>query len=79
MPYYIYTLTIKDRATVKSAVLVNEHEKFKAAKAEVKQLRAEKPLGEGQSYKIIFADNQAEAEKMATEIREEPIAREWEK
>ena len=79
MPYYIYTLTIKDRATSKSAVLVNEHEKFKAAKAEVKGLRAEKPLGEGQSYKIIFADNPAEAEKMATEIREQPIAKEWEK
>ncbi len=79
MPYYIYILTVKDGANMKSADLVNEFEKFKAARAEVKQLRAEKPLNDEQSYKIIFADNQAEAEKMATEIREEPIAREWEK
>ena len=79
MPYYIYILTVKDGASMKSAALVNEFEKFKAARAEVKQLRAEKPLGEGQTYKIIFADNPAEAEKMATEIREQPIAREWEK
>lgn len=79
MPYYIYTVTVKDQATMKKAALVNEFEKFKAAKSEVRQLRAEKPLDEGQSYKIIFADDQAEAEKKVTEIREEPIAREWEK
>ena len=79
MPYYIYILTVKNQATAKSAALVNEFEKFKAAKSEVRQLRSEKPLDEGQSYKIIFADNQAEAEKKVTEIREQPIAREWEK
>ena len=79
MPYYIYTVTVKDQATMKKATLVNEFEKFKAAKSEVRQLRSEKPLDEGQSYKIIFADNKAEAEKKVTEIREEPIAREWEK
>ena len=79
MPYYIYILTVKDQAAMKSATLINEFEKFKTAKAEVKKLRAGKPLDEGQSYKIIFSDNQAEAEKMATEIREEPIAKEWEK
>ena len=79
MPYYIYTVTVKDQATLKKAALVNEFEKFKAAKSEVRQLRSEKPLDEGQSYKIIFADDQAEAEKKVTEIREEPIAREWEK
>lgn len=79
MPYYIYTVTVKDPAARKKAALVNEFEKFKAAKNKVRQLRSEKPLEEGQSYKIIFADNMAEAEQKVTEIREEPIAREWEK
>ncbi len=79
MPYYIYTVTVKDQATMKKAILVNEFEKFKAAKSEVRLLRTEKPLDAGQSYKIIFADDQAEAEKKVTEIREQPIAREWEK
>ncbi len=79
MPYYIYTVTVKDQATVKKAAMVNEFENFKTAKTEIRQLRTEKPLGEGQSYKIIFADNPAEAEKKVTEVREEPIAREWEK
>jgi len=79
MPYYIYTVAVKDPATRKKAALINEFEKFKAAKNEVRQLRSEKPLEEGQLYKIIFADNTAEAEQKVTEIREEPIAREWEK
>jgi len=79
MPYYIYTVSVKDPTTMKKAALINEFEKFKAAKNEVRQLRTEKPLEEGQSYKIIFADNPAEAEKKVTEIREQPIAREWEK
>ncbi len=79
MPYYIYTVTVKDQATMKKVALVKEFEKFKDAKSEVRQLRSEKPLDEGQSYKIIFAGDQAEAEKKVTEIREQPIAREWEK
>jgi len=79
MPYYIYILTVKNQATAKSAALVSEFEKFKDAKTEVRHLRTEKPLEEGQSYKVIFADNTAEAEQKVTELREEPIAREWEK
>ena len=79
MPYYIYTVIVKDQATIKKAALVNEFETFKDAKSEVRQLRSVKPLDEGQSYKIIFAGDQAEAEKKVTEIREQPIAREWEK
>ena len=79
MTYYIFTVIVKSQASAKKAVLVSEFEKFKAAKAEIRQLRSDNPLGEGQSYKIIFADNLAEAEKKVTEIREEPIAREWEK
>lgn len=79
MPYYIYTVKVKAPATMKTAVLVSEFEKFKSAKTEIRQLRSDKPLPDGQSYKIIFADNPAEAEKKVTEIRDESIAREWEK
>ena len=31
MPYYIYILTVKDQAAMKSATLINEFEKFKTA------------------------------------------------
>jgi hypothetical protein len=79
MPYYIYIVTSHESATTKSAEPVSEYENFKLAKTEVRRLRNEEQLEENQAYKIIFADDQAEAEQRLTEFREEPIAREWEK
>ena len=79
MPYYIYIVTSHATATTKSAAPVSEYENFKLAKTEVRRLRSEAQLEDNQAYKIIFADNQAEAEQRLTEFREEPIAKEWEK
>ena len=79
MPYYIYIVTSHATAASKSAALVREYENFKLAKAEVRRLRSEDPLKQDQAYKIIFADDTAQAEQRLTEFREEPIAREWEK
>ena len=79
MPYYIYTVTTTDTGTKKSAEHVSEFENFKLAKTEVRRLRTEERLENNQSYKIMFADDTAEAEKLLMEFREEPIAREWEK
>jgi hypothetical protein len=79
MPYYIYSVTTTDTSTKKSAQHVSEFESFKLAKTEVRRLRSEKPLEDNQSYKVMFADSIAEAEKLLLEYREEPIAREWEK
>ena len=76
MPYYIYIVTVKNRGAAKSVERLDEFEKFKSAKTEVRKLRTEKQLA---SYKIIFADSPAEAEQKLTEYREEPIAKEWEK
>ena len=79
MPYYIYIVTASDVATKKSVEHVSAYENFKLAKTEVRRLRTEKPLGEDQVYKIIFAADTAEAEQRLVEFREEPIAKEWEK
>jgi len=79
MPYYIYIVTSHDTASTRSARLVREYENFKLAKTEVRRLRSEKQLEENQAYKIVFADDRAEAEQRLTEFREEPIAKEWEK
>ena len=79
MPYYIYIVTSHDTASTRSATLVREYENFKLAKTEVRRLRSETQLEETQAYKIIFADDMAQAEQRLTEFREEPIAREWEK
>jgi hypothetical protein len=79
MPYYIYIVTSIDTTTKKSVEPVSEFENFKQAKTEVRRLRSEEQLQDNQSYKVIFADNAAEAEQRLIEFREEPIAKEWEK
>jgi len=79
MPYYIYIVTTIDTTTKKAVEHVSEFENFKLAKTEVRRLRAEQSLQDNQSYKIIFAEDTAEAEKHLIEYREEPVAKEWEK
>ena len=79
MPYYIYIVTGSETSNTKSVALVRGYENFKLAKAEVRRLRTEEPLDDNQAYKIIFADDQPEAEQRLREFREEPIAKEWEK
>ena len=79
MPYYIYIVTTIDTTTKKAVEPVSEFENFKQAKSEVRRLRSEEQLQDKQSYRIIFADNAAEAEQRLSEYREEPIAKEWEK
>ena len=79
MPYYIYIVTAIDTTTKKSVEPVSEFENFKQAKTEVRRLRAEQPLQDNQSYKVMFAESNAEAEQRLIEYREEPVAKEWEK
>lgn len=79
MPYYIYIVTRQDTASTSSVKLVREYENFKLAKTEVRRMRSEEQLEENQAYKIIFANDTAQAEQRLTEFREEPIAKEWEK
>ncbi|HYQ71966.1 MAG TPA: hypothetical protein VET88_08560 [Gammaproteobacteria bacterium] len=79
MPYYIYIVTGSETGTSKSVTYVSEFDNFKAAKTEVRRLRIESPLETSQGYKVMFAEDRAEAEKQLTEHREQPIAKEWEK
>lgn len=79
MPYYIYIVSTSAGTTRKTVAHVSEYANFKLARTEVRRLRAETTLEDGQSYRIMFAEERAEAEKRLLEHREEPIAREWEK
>ena len=79
MPYYIYIVTTPETGTKKSVEHVTGFENFKQAKTEVRRLRAEAPLEEHRAYKVIFAEDTAEAEQRLLEFREEPVAKEWEK
>jgi hypothetical protein len=79
MPYYIYIITSNESSNTRSVTHVSDYESYKQAKTEIRRLRGERPLADNQVYKIIFAMDTAEAEKSLKEVREEPIAREWEK
>jgi putative IMPACT (imprinted ancient) family translation regulator len=79
MPYYIYIITANESSHSRSVSQAREFESFKEAKTEIKRLRAGQPLAENQVYKIIFAEDSAAAEKRLKEVREQPIAKEWEK
>ncbi|MGD8618273.1 MAG: hypothetical protein PVH54_03710 [Gammaproteobacteria bacterium] len=79
MPYYIYIVSSSETGHQKSVSYVSEFGNFKDAKTEVRRLRIEAPLETSQAYKVMFAENRAEAEQRLTEYREQPIAKEWEK
>jgi thymidine kinase len=79
MPYYIYKITPGETETAKSLELVREYEKYQTAKKDVRTMRAEQPADSVHQYKIIFSENQAEAEERLLEYREQPIVKEWEK
>jgi hypothetical protein len=79
MPYYIYILTSNEATGSRSVHQVSTFDTFKGAKTEVRRLRTDAPLADNQAYKVIFADDSAAAEKNLKEVREQPIAREWEK
>ena len=79
MPYYIYKIIPGETETAKSLELVREYEKYQNAKHDVRAMRADEPADSSHQYKIIYADNQAEAEERLLEVREQPIIKEWEK
>ena len=79
MPYYIYRITIKKDTSAKQLEFASEHGNFKTAKQEVRDLRASHQTDDDVIYKVIFAENQPEAEQQLLEHREQPIAKEWEK
>ena len=74
MPYFIYKI---DKQT-NSMKQLDCFTSFKEAKTEVRKIRASLE-GDAIIAKIIFADNQEEAEAKLKEKRTPPILKEWEK
>jgi hypothetical protein len=79
MPYYVYLIKPGVTNLVKNLEKVSDFENFKQAKNFVKEKRADQDEDKSLTYKIIFADNELEAEERLSEQREAPILREWEK
>lgn len=79
MPYFIYRITTGKQASARKVTHIREFENFRDAKKDVKQMRLDQADGDADTFKVIFSQDQAEAEKLLLEYREEPIAKEWEK
>jgi len=72
MPYYIYRVT--QSGPVKLLDKLTQFEVFKDASAEAKRLRKESELPAGIQIKVMFAENELQAEDLLNQVREaEPL------
>ena len=79
MPYFVYKILPSVGNLVKNLELLETHENYKEAKNSVKQKRIEQQAGDEATFKVMFAENELDAEEKLMEHREEQIVREWEK
>jgi hypothetical protein len=77
MPYYVFRIQSGPTAIVKQLDLLQEFEVFKEAQDFAKQTRTE--ITDNSQVKVMFADNQLQAEEQLMEKRDKPILREWER
>jgi len=79
MPYYLFKMSARDKLDlVKNLELLEVFDAFKAAKNEAKKLRTEQSL-DGVTYKVMFAENQLDAEEKLLERRDKPVLMEHER
>ncbi len=67
MPYYIYEIVEQPIRTLKK---IADHPSFKEASAAAKQLRADGTYAG--TVKVVFADNELQAEDLLSQVREAP-------
>ena len=79
MPYFIYKITFGSAGAIKNLECIEKFDEFKAAKKEIREKRVELELNSRTKLKMIFAENEFEAEHRLRESREAPVLREWEK
>ncbi|HTY04559.1 MAG TPA: hypothetical protein VMC81_12615 [Rhodocyclaceae bacterium] len=72
MPYYVYRIT--QAGVVKQLEKLDQFSLFREASAEAKELRQDGDLPRGTTIKVIFAENELQAEDLLSQVREpEPI------
>ena len=67
MQYFIYRITERP---IRNLEKLEQHEKYGAALARVKQLRAELPEGSTKIIRMIHAETELHAEDLLNQIRE---------
>jgi hypothetical protein len=80
MPYYVFKMSsAKGMALLKNLELLSHFESFKQAKNYARDERAKQDEADDAMIKVMFADNQLQAEEQLLEHREKPIVMEHEK
>jgi hypothetical protein len=69
MPYYIYRVTERP---IRQLAKLGELPSFREASAEAKRLRAEGAEADG-VIKMIFAENELQAEDLLSQVRPAPL------
>jgi len=82
--YYVYRISPTIAKLVKPMELLNEFESYKEARNfarnyRIKQQDEDSNQPSTDICKVIFADNPLDAEEKLSEVREQPILKEWEK
>ena len=67
MQYFIYRITERP---IRNLEKLEQHEKYGAALARVKQLRAELPEGSTKIIRMIHAETELHAEDLLNQVRE---------
>jgi len=79
MPYYIYKITPGPTQLTRTLEKLEQHEGYQDARKRARELRAAMHSSDPYHIKIMFADNELDAEEKLMQKREQPILREWEK
>lgn len=79
MPYFVYRIENAEMAILKQLELLKTFEAFKDAKAFAREQRMTQKPDDKAIIKVMFADNQLQAEELLLEKREKPILMEHEK
>jgi hypothetical protein len=67
MPYYIYKV---QSMPILQLAKLEQHDVFRDASARAKDLRREMALADGSQVKVIYAENELEAEDILSQVRE---------
>lgn len=68
MPYFVYQITPARRLTH-----VQTTDRYQEARASVRRLREARAAGDDNDYRLIFANHQAEAERLLSTPRDERV------
>ena len=77
--YFVYKISPTIANLVKPMEMMEEFESFKEAREYAREQRQNPDNDPLDVFKVIFAENPLDAEEKLSEVREQPILKEWEK